>query len=342
MPHGRGRVWAVRVGLGVVLAAAAAGGYAALNWENLSARYAAHRFRTAGTDDDRNLWAAKLVALGDAGMPAVVDVLRGEDPAWCAAATAAVRDHLDAVTPADPRFAACCRPLFAAVPDLSATGADAALDLVPDFLKSADPTAADRCRALVKTGLAGPTADGKVRAVRLALRPDVGLKADVAPLLDDPAPEVRRAAMLAVGPPTDDAPVVDDEALFRCLHDADPVVRDLCESALHARGLSDEHVALARKLTDPEPGERLRLLLDLRWPGDAVRDPGPWLERLSRDADPAVRAGAVRVAFECGVASRKWADRLADADPDLTVRRLAGYYRGQAGDIRQTGFTSGD
>ncbi len=327
----------MRIGGGVLLAVLAVGGYAALNWNDISARYAAHRLRTAGTDDDRALWAAKLVALGDAGMPEVVAVLKGEDPAWCTSTVAAIRGHLDALTPADPRFTGCCRPLVQAIPGLSPTGADAALDLVPDFLKCPDPDAVQRSKDLVKTMLVGKSADGRVRAVRLALRPDVRMTAEVAPLLDDPSPEVRRAAILAVGPPSDESPV-EDEALFRCLHDADPEVRNLCESALQARGLSPEQLTLARKLSDPEPSERLRLLLDLRWPGDAVRDPGPWLERLSRDADPAVRAGALRVAFECHVSFGAWATRLADGDPDPTVRRLAGYYRTQAAEVRQASF----
>ena len=60
-------------------------------------------------------------------------------------------------------------------------------------------------------------------------------------------------------------------------------------------------------------------------------DPEPWLERLSRDPDPAVRAGAARVAVEVAAERRLpvpvWVARLADADPDPTVRRIAGFYR---------------
>jgi hypothetical protein len=65
-----------------------------------------------------------------------------------------------------------------------------------------------------------------------------------------------------------------------------------------------------------------------------LADPGPWLERLSHDPDPGVRAGAARVAVEVVVGRRLsvpvWVGRLADSDPDSTVRRVAGFYRAQA------------
>jgi hypothetical protein len=161
----------------------------------------------------------------------------------------------------------------------------------------------------------------------------------VAPLLDDPAAEVRRAAMLAVGPAPEGAhPVVGDEELFRWLHDPDLEVRNLCEAALATRGLDEVQVQLARQLTSPDAADRLRLLVDLQRAGDAVKDPGPWLERLSRDPDPAVRLGAARVAFERRLVFAGWLDRMAEADPDPTVRRWAGYYRGLSAAVRQAGF----
>jgi HEAT repeat protein len=161
----------------------------------------------------------------------------------------------------------------------------------------------------------------------------------VVPLLSDPDAEVRRAAMLTVGPAGDGShPVVGNEELFRWLHDRDPEVRELCGDALKTRGLDAEQVHLARQLTHPDPAERLKLLVDLRFAGEAVKDPGPWLERLSRDPDPAVRLGAARVAFESRLLFAGWLDRLADQDPDPTVRRWAGYYRGLSATVKQAGF----
>jgi hypothetical protein len=335
MTNGRGRTWAWRVGAAILILAVAAGAYAGWNWSGLSARHADYRLRTAGSDDERAAAAARLVALGDAGAPFLVGTLRGDDPECCRAVAAAVLDRL-AADPGSP----CARPLLDGLTTFSEPGKVAALEFVPALLKSPYPDAAARCRDAVRVGLAAATPDGKVRAVRLALRPEIGVKADVVPLLNDPDADVRRAAMLAVGPADESvATVIDDESLFRWLHDPDDDVRDLCRSALRTRGLDAEQVLLARQLTHPDPAERLRLLLDLHGAGDVIRDPGPWLERLSRDSDPAVRLGAARVGCECRLTFTGWMDRLADRDTDPTVRHWASYYRKQAATVRQTGFS---
>ena len=83
---------------------------------------------------------------------------------------------------------------------------------------------------------------------------------------------------------------------------------------------------------------------DLRYDDD-VADPEPWLERLSRDPEPAVRAGAARVMAELTAGRRTcpaWVARVADADPDPTVRRVAAYFRrqpsvGSPHDVRTVG-----
>ena len=167
----------------------------------------------------------------------------------------------------------------------------------------------------------------KLEAIRAAMRG--GGVAAAGYLLDESA-EVRRAAVLAVGPVADGvAPAVPDDDLFPRLHDADKEVRELAASALRGRGLTDEQVQLGRQLASPDPGERLKLLLDLT-DSDGVKDVGPWLERLSRDADPAVRLGAARLACECKVVYAAWLDRLAESDPDPLVRQWSGYWRTKA------------
>ena len=72
------------------------------------------------------------------------------------------------------------------------------------------------------------------------------------------------------------------------------------------------------------PAERQKLLIDLSDEEDL--DVTVWLERLTADADPAVRAGAARVAVErrADLASRL--EQMSRSDPDATVRRIAGYY----------------
>jgi hypothetical protein len=118
-----------------------------------------------------------------------------------------------------------------------------------------------------------------------------------------------------------------DDALFARLHD--PATRAAAEAELRQRGRTDDQIQLGRQLASPDPADRLRLLLDLS-AGDGVNDVGPWLERLSRDPEPAVRLGAARLACECKVVYAGWLDRLADADPDPLVRQWAGYWRDKA------------
>ena len=188
------------------------------------------------------------------------------------------------------------------------------------------------------TGLNAADPAERVAAIRRAMGRPEELGA-VAPRLTDPDADVRRAAILAVGPAAADGPPgVGPEALFPCLHDPDRDVRDLAVSALKSRGLDAGQIELARLLVSPDAADRLQLLHDLATDGAAVTDPGPWLERLSRDPEPAVRAGTARVAHERRLRFTGWLDRLADRDPDPTVRQLAGWYRGRSAGVRQAGF----
>ena len=59
-------------------------------------------------------------------------------------------------------------------------------------------------------------------------------------------------------------------------------------AALRGRGLGTEHLALARLLTDPQPGQRMKVLERLQDAKDL--DPGIWLCRLSHDPAPSVCA----------------------------------------------------
>jgi hypothetical protein len=141
-------------------------------------------------------------------------------------------------------------------------------------------------------------------------------------LLNDPAVEVRRAAILAVGPADQ---VVRDEGLLPCLHDPDPEVRKLTESALVGRGLRPEHIELGRLLTDPDHLKRVQVLDHLREAPDL--DPGLWLRRLSHDPAPSVRAAAVRVMSKLTLIDLSdRMDQMARTDPNPTVAWLARYY----------------
>lgn len=315
---------------GLALVLAAAGAWAGMNWSGLRVKYTAYRFEKATTDEDRARFGDQLAAAGDLGLPRLIGYVKAGDPACRTAAAGAIDRYLNALPEGDPRAITFCGQLFAAVVGAKEPEQRALLDLLPTVLKRTGAAHALTCRAIVANGLAMPAADARLLAVRLAMHPELRMRADLVPLLAAPEAEVRRAALFAIGPATDDEPVIGDEDLFRWLHDPDGGVRAVCHDALVSRGRTETEISLGRRLCDPDPNERLKLLLDLRY-DDEVADPEPWLERLGRDPEPAVRAGAARVAAESAAERRQavpvWVGRLADADPDPTVRRVAGFYR---------------
>jgi hypothetical protein len=322
MEQGR-KKWVRRAAGVVVLGVIVGGTWAGMNATALKAKYAAHRLTTAPTDEEKTKWADTLASYGDAGLSKLVALVRTGEPA----ATAALTRHLDALPESDPAGGTLCGQLLDAFPACTDDGKAAVLDLLPAILKRVPVTHAARCREVVTAGLTSSTPAARLAAVRMAMHPRIKMRADLVPLLNAPEPEVRRAALFAVGPATDGDAVIGDEELFRWLHDADADVRRGCYDALVSRGRSEPEISLGRRLTNPDTAERLKLLMDLRYDDD-VPDPEPWLERLSRDAEPAVRAGAARVAVEVAADRRQpapiWVGRIADVDPDPTVRRVAG------------------
>jgi HEAT repeat protein len=185
----------------------------------------------------------------------------------------------------------------------------------------------DLCRELATEGLASNDAEIRSRAVRLVmhapLHTDKVLLEKVVAFLKDPAPQVRRAAVLTVGMAEDTIGIQDMLAL---LHDSDPDVRRLCEQALRGRGLQDDHIQLAIKISHPLPGERVKVVNLL--PEIEDLDPQQWLMHLSQDTSPAVRAAAIRFAAEepAAVDFRERMLQMSRDDPSPTVRQLASYY----------------
>jgi HEAT repeat protein len=182
------------------------------------------------------------------------------------------------------------------------------------------------CRTLAEAGLQAEDPGARTAAVRVASLPELGLLSQVAPLAlgpkRDPHAEVRSLALTAIAAHEDIAPT---EELLPLLHDADPEVRATCEHALRGRGLTGPHVQLARQMSDPQAQVRARV------PAQVSRfselDARLWLDRLSRDPSPAVRAAVLRAAAE--VDQEQLLERLeamADSDPSPTVRQIANYY----------------
>lgn len=333
MGQGSGRKRVLRAAAGVVLALAAAGTWAGFHWPELRVKYAAHRLKSAATDEERAQWADAPAMRGDAGLTALVEFLRTGDPPTRTAAAAALDRHLNRIPDGDPRAPALCGQLLDAFAGCDDPGREAVLGLLPTIQKRGGAAHAAKCREVIAAGLKLPGVPSRLSAIRAAMHPTAGMRAELLPLLTAPEPEVRRAALFAVGPAADADPVIGDEDLFRWLHDPDEGVRKVCHEALVSRGRTEPEIALGGRLVHPDPAERLRLLLDLRYDDD-VPDPEPWLERLSRDPDPGVRAGAGRVAVELArereVPLAPWVARLAEADPSPTVRRVAGFYRSQS------------
>ncbi len=333
-----GRTWMRRIGFGILLLVLAGGAVAGMQWKNLNARYAGYKLRTAITDEARREAARKLVNGGDAGTPYLTEAFHGSDVERCSAIASALLESLKLLQSTDPRFATLCRPHLHGFADYSEVGQESLFILVPDFLRVPDIDTLPRCREIVRQALQHRSADVRVQAIQLTMRPELNQKMEVVACLQAPEADVRRAAMLAVGPASSGSAVIGDEDLFPWLNDADLQVQMLCEAALSTRGLEPEQITAARKLSSPDASERLKLLIDLRSNREAIRDPGPWLERLSRDTDPAVRAGAARVAYECKLSFASWLDRLAKDDPDGTVRQIVQFHRNQAAELKQANY----
>jgi hypothetical protein len=306
----------------VLLLAAAAGVW---QRERLWVWYCAERLERAD-DDGRGEWADRLAAVGEPAIPTLLGLLRHDDPAVCLAAKAGL-DRVIADWPNDePRRLAFARAFADAEPRFSTPGRSAALDLLPAVLACGDADVAQRAKGMIATAARSESVGLRIQAVAAALRPDVDALDAIVPLVADPDAGVRRAAVLALGPVRDGAvTVLGDDELLRCLHDGDPEVRRLCEMGLRSRGRTPRDIYLGRRYTAPDPAERQKLLLDLA--DEEGLDVTVWLDRLTADPDPAVRAGAARVAAERRADLGERLEQMSQSDPDGTVRRIADYYR---------------
>lgn len=326
----RKRKWTLRaVGIAVMIVVGV-GGWAGINATELHAKFAVWKLTSAADDDTRAKWAEKLLTYDEPGTRELIACLKTDNEPVRNAAFVALDKHLDALPTGDTRADSLSTALLDAFPSANDIGKQAILNLLPAVLKQTGSTHARRCRALLVEALALPDFDTRLAAVRLAIHPDIKLRAELQPLLSAPEPQLRGAVLFAVAEGSEGEQIISDEELFRWLHDPDTSVRKICRDVLITRDRTDAEISLGQRLTHPDATERLKLLLDLRY-GDDVTDPEPWLERLSHDPEPAVRAGAARVAVEVAAQHSQacpiWVARVADADPHPTVRFVAAYYR---------------
>jgi len=310
-------------------------------------------------DSDRDVWVARVADLGEPAVDGLMECLDGDDRARANAVAAL--NHLACSWGADdprtadlaarlargfgrlcPRGQACLLEGMAGwlerqpSPGLVASCArllgesagneetlGGALELSSALLRHPHACRARRAaREAARAGLRSPSAENRLRAVRLGLLPGVDLLDEIAALLRDEDARVRRAAVVAVGPSEQSA---SHEALLPCLHDPDAEVRQLAEDALKGRGLTPEQLQLGKLLSHPSAMQRLRVVDRLMASEDV--DTGVWLRRLSHDPSPAVRAAAVRLmSQQTAIDLSDRIDQMARSDPSEAVAYLARYY----------------
>lgn len=306
------------------------GGAAFSQRSQLETWYYAYRLEHAA-EAERQVWADKLVARGEAAVPRLLASLSKDDVHLCATVRASLGKLLAEWGAKDPRCEKLVDRFFEAQPSFSPAGQIAALQLLPELLAVGGPESSAKARTIVSAALRDRAANQRIKGIFVALSADLNLLPAIVPLLNDPEPEVRLAALAALGPIKEgnagvEQPLVSTEDLLHWLHDPEPEVRKMCKEYLRGRGLRDHDIRLGKMLTDPEPMERLALLLDLA-DEDELKNVGAWLKRLSNDSDPAVRAGATRVAAERKVDFVDRLEEMINHDPDSTVRKIAAHYR---------------
>ncbi|HKI31625.1 MAG TPA: HEAT repeat domain-containing protein [Gemmataceae bacterium] len=288
-------------------------------------------------DGARDRWAERVAGLEGAAVPALLDLLGGDDRA-CANAHAALAALVRRWGTDNPRGEELARRLSEGFARLSPAGQREVLQFEAGWLRSdgGQPPPPDVARSLARELSEAAQADGVVRGAALELasalleRPDcaesVGPCRELAlACFSDAAAENRaRAAQLALHPGMDlhqqALPLLRDSSaevrrlailavgpaqnvlstddLLHWLHDPDPEVRRLCEVALSSRKVPREHIRLGRMLTDPDHHVRLNVLDELHRPALRDIDAGIWLRYLSHDPLESVRVAAARAAVE--------------------------------------------
>jgi HEAT repeat protein len=196
--------------------------------------------------------------------------------------------------------------------------ADQARPASEQFLKT--------CGFLVIAGLNDGRSGCRADAVRLAASPSVNQLAKIPPLVlgatADSSPDVRRTALLLIAQREDLSPT---DELLPLLHDNSFEVREICVKTLRSRGLSPAQIRLATWMTDSQASVRAQVPSRVLTIPDV--DSQLWLDRLSRDPSPAVRAAVLRTMAEANdirLATRM--REIAADDPSPTIRELAEYY----------------
>lgn len=193
-------------------------------------------------------------------------------------------------------------------------------------VETIDDSLQKQAKSLVIVGIKSDQEAVRLAAIRLAVLPGLQLHEHLPPLLTaqttDSSVEVRQLALLALG---EHEKLLATDDLCRYLNDADKEVRTTAERVLQVRGLSKQQIKLARLMHDQNAASRAEL------PGLVVGtlevDTFQWMERLSRDPSPAVRAAAARaIANSSDQRMNTLLRVLSEQDQDPTVQQIARYY----------------
>ncbi len=285
-----------KMAIGLLLVLLVVAGVAWVERIPLQSWYYLHGLSRA-SEAERDGWIEHVVGLGEPTVEGLLDCLVGEDDLACQNAALALGHLGRAWGSGDPRVAdlasrearlygrlspaslalvlrgmagwfsdtppadgvvgACARLLADAATSSDTETQMAGLELAEVLVhQSRDAEVLQPAREMARAGLRSPEAANRLCTVRLGLQPGMDLLESVVGLLRDPAAEVRQAAILAVGPANQSVP---DEGLLPSLHDSDPDVRRLAESALRGRGLQPKHIELGRLLTHPNHQTRLQV-----------------------------------------------------------------------------------
>ena len=114
----------------------------------------------------------------------------------------------------------------------------------------------------------------------------------------------------------------DAVGLIKDLNSDNDARAEAAEAELMGRGFTAAQLELARKLYDPDPAVRKKLVREL--PGLEGVDTVPWLLELCRDADAEVRLAALALlATSSDPAVLDEVERMAGRDDDSGIRRIA-------------------
>ncbi|WP_193789067.1 HEAT repeat domain-containing protein, partial [Zavarzinella formosa] len=289
-PRSRGK-WLGRAGLLALLLVAAG----VWQRERVYVWYCAERLERASAEH-KNEWAEKLAGCGPTAGPTLVSLLRSDDQATCQAAREGFDVLWKSIPDGDAARTQLTAGFFETEPRFSTPGRAAGLDLLPALTAGKTDGVIEKAKGMINTAIRSESVDVRILAIAACMRPTLDAVELALPLMNDSSADVRRAAILALGPARDREPIITDDELLNWLHDRDGEVRRLCEMSLRSRGRSQRDIHLGRLYTSPEPSVRQKLLIELA--EEEELDVTVWLERLTNDNDPAVRAGAVRVAAD--------------------------------------------